>query len=443
MTGKGPVWVAILDLDGAAAITPVHGRLHSGQEHARLLTRMHGAPLGYVSVPLQPLDSLAVRARPLAEQTLASMLSHHVRLDGSATGPGDSLDWAIHTACPRRFPDLDGTGITVAVCTRDRADSLRECLRSLLSTLYRPIEILVVDNAPTCGATRELVAETARRDPRVRYTCEPAPGLSRARNRALAEASHDIVAFTDDDTLADPGWPTALAAGFAADPAAVCVTGLVMPSALDTASERYFDARYGSRTVFEPRRFDLSGHGRATGLYPFTAGVFGTGANFAVRRRALTGIGGFDPLLGAGGPGRGGEDLDMFLRVILAGGRICYVPTAFVWHRHRTDTRALGEQVHSYGHGLGAYLAKHAANRELQSALLRHGIRQAGLMAGSMRHASRASRLGAVGTRLAVREATGIVTGALRYWRAKREPLGEPDAHVTNLGSPNAELHRS
>ena len=55
----------------------------------------------------------------------------------------------------------------------------------------------------------------------------------------------------------------------------------------------------------------------------------------------------------------------MFLRVILAGGRICYLPSALIWHRHRVDMSALGEQIYSYGYGLGAYVAKHLLNQQL------------------------------------------------------------------------------
>ena len=173
-----------------------------------------------------------------------------------------------------------------------------------------------MDNAPHGDATRDAVTALAHDDPRIRYTCEPHAGLSRARNHGMARARYDIVAFTDDDTMVDSGWPSAIAAGFAADTDAVCVTGLVATSALDTGAERYFDSRYSWGEAFEPRRYDLAIHRHPSRLYPFRAAIFGTGANFAVRRSALDRLGGFDPLLGAGSPGRGGEDLDMFLRVI-------------------------------------------------------------------------------------------------------------------------------
>jgi GT2 family glycosyltransferase len=167
--------------------------------------------------------------------------------------------------------------------------------------------------------------------------------------------------------------------------------------------------------VFEPRRYDLTAHRHPSRLYPFRAGIFGTGANFAVRHTVVTRLGGFDPLLGAGAPGRGGEDLDMFLRLILSGGRICYLPSAFIWHRHRSDTEALGEQIYSYGHGLGAYVAKHLPNPDFRYALVGHGLHQARVLLSRMRRASQVSQLRVSGRRLALTEAWGVMAGVLCY----------------------------
>jgi cellulose synthase/poly-beta-1,6-N-acetylglucosamine synthase-like glycosyltransferase len=242
--------------------------------------------------------------------------------------------------------------------------------------------------------------------------------LSRARNHALAQAQYDLVAFTDDDTHVDRGWPAALAAGFEHDPRTVCVTGFITASALETACEQYFDARYTRRSGFTPLNYDL--RSETIPLYPYNAGVFGMGANFAIHREAAIQLGGFDPLLGVGSQGRGGEDLDMFLRIVLSGGHICYMPSALVWHRHRVDTAALSEQIYSYGHGLGAYLAKHSADLQFRRALLSHGFLQARQLVGQMRRASQVSHVGTGGIRLAFTEASGVVAGAIRDWLARR-----------------------
>jgi GT2 family glycosyltransferase len=112
----------------------------------------------------------------------------------------------------------------------------------------------------------------------------------------------------------------------------------------------------------------------------------------------------------------------MFLRVILAGECLSYLPSALVWHRHRTDTAALGEQIYSYGYGLGAYLAKHLLSRDLKATVLGRGlIRQSGVVISRMRRASEASQLGAQSRRLAVKETFGVAAGALQYYRSARQ----------------------
>ncbi|MGO9080161.1 MAG: glycosyltransferase [Streptosporangiaceae bacterium] len=413
----GAIWVGLLDLDACGPAVSISGPLR-GHDQARLLVRWHGAPLGYVTVPAQPRESLAGRAASAARAALAGPLRQHEAWDReAAAGPAG---WTARIACPQRQPDT-GPGVSIVVCSRNRAAGLRECVRTLQQARYEPLEILVVDNAPSDDQTRQAVAELAAADPRVHYTCEPAPGLSRARNHGLARARHEIIAFTDDDVLADPGWPAAVAAGFAADPQTVCVTGLVPSGSLDTRAERYFDSRYSWGDSFRPRQYDLRAHRDDSRLYPFSAGVFGTGANFAVRRPAVAEVGEFDPLLGAGSPGRGGEDLDMFVRLILSGGRLAYLPGALVWHRHRAETGALSEQIYAYGFGLGAYLAKHLMDRTLPVSLLAYGAAKSASVLARMRQASQRSELAGEGSRMAVREVSAILAGALRYWRARRE----------------------
>jgi len=417
---EASIWVGLLDLDGSEPVHGVSGPVSDRHGLARIMVRMHRAPVGYVELPAAPGETLTERAASLAEKALAEPLRRHEELDKADSGAAGTDGWLAAVSCPHRFGTSGGAGITIIVCTRDRVDGLRDCLRSLQAVSYEPLEILVVDNAPTTDGTRELVTSLAQADPRIRYTCEPAPGLSRARNHGLAQATHELVAFTDDDTRVDPGWAAAVAAGFVADPETVCVTGLVASSSLDTSSERYFDSRYSWGEAFGPRRYDLAEHRYPSPLYPYSVGVIGTGANFAFRRGAVRDLGDFDPILGAGGPGRGGEDLDIFLRILLSGRRISYLPASLVWHQHRADLDALSEQIYYYGYGLGAYLSKNLLNGQMPAVLLRRGLRQMGVVLGRTRQASQASQMRAGGRKLLVTEARGVLAGALRYRLASR-----------------------
>lgn len=283
----------------------------------------------------------------------------HMALPSASGGPAvlsqQALDAAIAAKLPgvgellgaEPFPASFAEPVSVVVCTRDRPEALRRCLDALSRLDYPHYEVIVVDNASQGAATRDVVAATA-----FRYVREERSGLSRARNRGVMEAQHAIVAFTDDDVLADPGWLRALVQPFA-DPAVGLATGLVLPAELETRAQHLFEIYSGMSKGFAARVFfpaDMD----AAGL--IATHHLGVGANMALRRAALTAIGGFNPSLGVGTPSRGGEDLHIFHRVLVARWLAHYQPGALVWHQHRRDMGGLQRQVFSNGCAFGCYL---------------------------------------------------------------------------------------
>ena len=70
---------------------------------------------------------------------------------------------------------------------------------------------------------------------------EPRPGLDHARNRAVIETTTDVLAFTDDDVVVDPGWSAAIARAFAEEPQLGALTGLVLPLQLATPAQQLFE----------------------------------------------------------------------------------------------------------------------------------------------------------------------------------------------------------
>jgi hypothetical protein len=127
-------------------------------------------------------------------------------------------------------------------------------------------------------------------------------------------------------------------------------------------------------------------------LFPFAVGHYGTGANFAVGRDVAIALGGFDEALGAGSPTGGGEDLDMFFRVLDAGGQLVYDPAAVVWHRHRADGDGLAAQSRTYGTGLGAWIAKIACDRRTGPNAVATALRKAPAFLGHLSYSAATSR---------------------------------------------------
>ncbi|MFE5485892.1 glycosyltransferase [Streptomyces sp. NPDC056527] len=297
------------------------------------LVRLRGRPaatvLGHVPEGADAAEVLAALARP--------RLARHEDEPREPEAPG---------AVPPRT--------TVVVATRERADRLARALDSLLDQDHPDHELLVVDNAPTTRETEELV--TRKYADRVRYVREDTPGLAVAHNTGLAHARGEIVAFTDDDVVADPHWLTALTAPFAADPRLGCVTGLILPARLRTPAQILLESHGGFAKGFAPRLYDPLRPPADEPLFPFTAGSFGSGANMAFRARALEAVGGFDPATGTGTAARGGDDLYAFVAVLAAGFRLRYTAEALVWHHHRETWQDLRNQAYGYGAGLTAYL---------------------------------------------------------------------------------------
>lgn len=429
-----PTWCGAVELAGrqapAGPLRASDGRLC---DEARILVRLHGETLGSLTLPLRDGVLEPAELYRAAFVAFAGRIAIHLHGDGlemvDQLGPDAIPPRKRVPVCPRAV--IDPTPVTVVVCTRNRAEQMRICLAGLLALPHPRLEVVIVDNAPTDDSTRRVFDETVGAVPGFRYVREDRPGLSRARNRGLAEATHEIVAFTDDDVTVDGDWIAGLLRGFRAGEDVACVTGLVATATLETVAEHYFDARIDWAASCTPRLYDMAEHRSAHPLYPYSAGRFGTGANFAVRAGVMRDLGGFDEALGAGTATEGGEDLDAFVRILLGGHALAYEPSALVWHSHRSDLAGLRRQMWGYGTGLTAYLVKHLGDPRSRTEILRRAplglwrIMKIGTATQESYGPDYALPRG-----LIARERAGMVVGPLRYVQARRqsdraEPPGE------------------
>lgn len=414
-------WCCELELSGDTAI---HGVLPANGVHrlARVLVRLHGDPLGYITLPLSALTPGLEPVFRMAWEQFGPVINEHLRREGLP--PLAELVPTLRPppasrACSATV--LSEELVSVVVCTRDRGAALLDCLEHLQKLTYPYLEVIIVDNAPSDDATWRVVDTLATTDARFRYVCEPRPGLSCARNRGLAAARGAYVAYTDDDVSVDPLWIHGVLRGFQRDAGVACVTGLVCSASLTNEAEAYFDARASSwSTRFQSEVYELDHKSADNPLTPYSAGVFGTGANFAFDRGYLDKLGVFDEALGAGTRTRGGEDLDMFVRILNSGRTIAYEPAAVVWHMHRADHAALLQQMFGYGTGLSAFITKCLVQRSTRMGVLR------GLRVGSVRLMAIGSttnaRLGEGVQRpkgAMSREFAGFVAGPFLYLRAR------------------------
>jgi len=221
--------------------------------------------------------------------------------------------------------------ISVIVCTHNRCELLRESFRSLLAQDYcaQDYELIVVDNNSTDG-TRDVFEEFAikRNGLHVRYVMEEKIGLSHARNRGIAEAQGDIMAFIDDDARAEKSWLSQLVKVYSEEKDAGCVGGRVI---LDWYAEKPFWWQPELDEVFNginysDKRIVLS-HPR----YPY-------GTNISYKADILEKVGLFGTDLGRiGSKLLAGEETELCLRIEKAGYKIFYEPSAVVYHRVEPD----------------------------------------------------------------------------------------------------------
>lgn len=405
------------------------------------LVRLHGIPLGMVEADL-PADGLA--PADLARQIdteLGVEVAGHLRADGLAAAPVDRDGFGGLEDPPclarRRAFLADPPRVSVLICTRDRTDSVRTTLNSLLGCNYPPdrYEVVVVDNASADESLAAMVAaEFADRQVSVRVEPEPEPGLSHARNKGLAASSGDLVLYADDDVLIDREWIAALAEPFA-DPGVGATSGMTLPDVLETPTQRWVEGFGGRARVFDKRVFDLAAPPPDRPLFPFTIGEFGAGRNMAFRRAPLLELGGFDVALGPGTIAHDGDDVEALLRILLAGWRIVHDPAAIVWHAHPRDYAELEDRVFGYGAGLTATLTRALLDHPaLLGDLLRklpRGISFA-LAADSDKNAG---RQGDFPRRLVWRELGGIAYGPAAYARSRLDQRRRARRRVAQGGA--------
>lgn len=325
-----------------------------------LLVRMATEPLGCVELEADNQDALAKEA---AAQVQTFLPAVNTRLAASGVRQIDELPVDGLRLNPNELEFVaernrlleNAPAVSVVVCTRDRPRQVAECVRQLDDQDYPNYEIIVVDNAPAdAHAVPSELAKLELSVP-VRYLVEPRAGTSRARNTGTRAAASEIIAFVDDDVVADPHWLAELLRGFSVRPHVGCVTGAVLPAELRTRPQLWFE-EFGGFAKGRGYRQEVFGPGHPQSpLYPLPP--FGAGANMAFRRDVLIDIGGFDVALGGGTPAKGSEDTYAFSRTLLAQHTLVYQPTALVWHFHRDTFSGLKNQLRGYGTATSAFYA--------------------------------------------------------------------------------------
>jgi len=214
--------------------------------------------------------------------------------------------------------------ISAIICTHNRCLNLKGAILSLQKQNFpfSDYEIIVVDNRSTDNTKAVVEEMNSQKGVQVGYFFEEKLGLSQSRNTGFANANGEIVAFIDDDAIADPAWLAHLTKVYKEERDTICVGGKVILK-WEVSKPRWWDPSFN-------REFGVDhGDERKELKYPH----FPYGTNISFKRSFFQQHGGFNVSLGRKGSKLlGWEETDVCLRIEKSGGRIFYEPNAIVHH---------------------------------------------------------------------------------------------------------------
>lgn len=245
------------------------------------------------------------------------------------------------------------TRVSIVIPACNRADVLSRCLAALAEQSFREFEIVIIDDASTDETPSVIQGfKPERADIRIiGLRNESHAGANPSRNRGVAAASGELIAFLDCDCIAEPAWLEHLIAPFSndTDNLVAGTTGMV----LDAPARSLFDLTFkGTHRIHDA--------GDASRLIA---------GNMCIRRDLLMRyrldedraerLQRTDGTPDVSVSGRGDEEgLHLILRA--AGYRLKAVPDAVVLHEHHLDGRAFFRQAFRGGRSAARLVYKYA-----------------------------------------------------------------------------------
>jgi glycosyltransferase involved in cell wall biosynthesis len=216
--------------------------------------------------------------------------------------------------------------LSVIICTYNRDKYIYNALKSIAENKYpyEGYEIIMVNNNSTDNTEAECRRFGADfPQPTYSYYVELQQGLSYARNKGIKEAKGDVLIFIDDDAVVMPDYLEQVQLFFNQTPNAAACGGRIYPC-FESRRPRWMSHFLVSLTS----AIDLGSKVKI-----FSQRQFPIGANMAIKKAMLDKYGVFNTDLGRkGGNLDGGEEKDLFYRMISGGEKIYYVPNAIAFH---------------------------------------------------------------------------------------------------------------
>lgn len=255
---------------------------------------------------------------------------------------GQMEDQGIIERCFLPLSEEQLPTVSIIVPTYKRQKMLNSCLQSLLELDYpkEKLEIIVVDDASPEPVTLAGHHSSIRL---IRLARNGGPGV--ARNEAVRQANGEILAFLDDDCLADSLWLKTLVRCFQFNDVAAA-GGRVESADLTRPLEKYEQVQSPLLMGANQRKV------RKASALSYLATC-----NLLVRKSAFSAISGFEPSM------RVGEDVDLCWRLLSNSGKIYYIPGGLVFHHHRSELIPFLKRRLNYGQSEAKLQARYPNER--------------------------------------------------------------------------------
>ena len=224
--------------------------------------------------------------------------------------------------------------VSIVVPVYNARQTVEACIQSLLNLQYDAgLELIFVDNGSTDGSSEILQSFAGR----IRILHQPKRGAGAARNLGIRQARFPVIAFIDSDCEADPDWLRHLAVPLD-DPQNGISGGAILAKRPFNRIEKFGECVHDNEKAiacYRPPYVDT--------------------ANAAARKEVLEGVGGFDETF------LRQQDVELSVRMLMAGYRFAYAQRAVVYHRNESTYWGLCREGFTHGLHAISVLEKHYA----------------------------------------------------------------------------------
>ncbi|MBQ6064754.1 MAG: glycosyltransferase [Prevotella sp.] len=219
---------------------------------------------------------------------------------------------------------------SIIIPVYNRPDEVDELLESLSSQSFTNFEVIIVEDGSTIPC--EDICKKYKEEVDIHYFKKENSGPGQSRNYGAERAKGEYLIILDSDVMLPKGYLQAVDDEIKHHPTIGAFGG---PDASHPTFTPIQKAISYSMTSFFTTGGIRGGKAKLDKFYPRSF-------NMGIRRDVYATLGGFSKM-------RFGEDIDFSYRIVEAGHETRLFPSAWVWHKRRTDFRKFWRQVYNSG----------------------------------------------------------------------------------------------